>query len=204
MSLDIFGVIKTGIDLAKALRDFRPKPEERDRHLRDDVSQALRTLYFTPKGILSLLKEVADGEKLSEERIQQFLNDFNDREWKVEAALHRVDFYALKRELGLSLASISVLEQLRYGKINLRRSVQAEVNPYGQDGTSPNKAKARRLIAAIEKLNAEIEDVEGIINGRAQSEPVRQKITSKQKSAAKKKAAPRKKAAARQKGPRMK
>jgi hypothetical protein len=45
-----------------------------------------------PEGILGLLKEVSNGEAISNERLQQALNDFNDREWKVGAALRRIDF----------------------------------------------------------------------------------------------------------------
>jgi hypothetical protein len=194
MPLDLFTVIKTGFDIAKTLKEFKPKPETHDKHLQDDVTRALRTLYFTPTGILSLLKEVAAGHELSDKRIQKALSDFNDREWKVEAALRRVDFHAIHRELGLSLASIRVLDQLRYGKIDLRRAVQSEVNFYGQETASPNKARARKLVAAIENLNTEIEEVEGIVNGRARSGPARKRAPAKKKPAAKKKTAAKKKA----------
>ncbi|HWN78362.1 MAG TPA: hypothetical protein VNN81_10920 [Bradyrhizobium sp.] len=49
-------------------------------------------------------------------------------------ALQRIDFHSLRREHGLSLVQMNVLEQLRYGKMNLRQAVQHEVNLYGQDG----------------------------------------------------------------------
>jgi hypothetical protein len=61
--------------------------------------------------------------------------------------------------------------------------------------SSPNKAKARKLIAAIENLNAEIEEVEGIVNSRARSGPARKKPPAKEKPAGKKKAATKKKVA---------
>jgi hypothetical protein len=60
---------------------------------------------------------------------------------------------------------------------------------------SPNKAKARKLIAAIENLNAEIEEVEGTVNSRARSGPARKKPPAKEKPAGKKKAATKKKVA---------
>lgn len=186
MPLDLLAIIKTGADVAKVLRDFNPKAETRDRHLQDDVTRALRTLYFTPSGILSLLKEVVIGEELTDRRIQKALGDFNDREWEVEAALQRVDFHALHRELGLSLASIRVLDQLRHGKIGLRQAVQSEVNFYGQENASPNKARARRLIAAIEDLNSQIEEVESIVNGRAASGPIRKAASPRKRQPAKK------------------
>jgi flagellar biosynthesis regulator FlbT len=196
MPLDLLTIIKTGIYVAKTLREFKPKPETHDRHLQDDVTRALRTLYFTPTGILSLLTEVAAGRELFDKQIQKALSDFNDREWQVEAALQRVDFHAIHHEFGLSLTSIRVLDQLRYGKIDLRRAVQSEVNFYGQEKGSPNKARARKLIAAIKTLNTEIEEVESIVNGRARSGRVRKTPAAKKKPAAKKPVA-KKKAAAR-------
>jgi len=51
------------------------------------------------------------------------------------------------------------------------------------------------LIAAIENLNAEIEEVEGIVNGRARSGPSRKKPPAKRKPPRKKKMAAKKKAA---------
>jgi hypothetical protein len=181
MPSEFLTLIKTGFNVAKAVREFRPGPDAHDRRLQDDVTRALRTLYFTPDGILSLLKEIVAGRTPSEQRIQHALNDFNDREWNVEAALQRIDFQELRKELGLSLASLSVLDQLRYGKINVRRAVQSEVNFYGQDTSAPNRAKARKLIAAIEKLNAEIEDIEGIVNARARSGPARKPHATKKR-----------------------
>jgi len=79
--------------------------------------------------------------------------------------------------------------------LTLRRAVQSEVNFYGQETASPNKARARKLIAAIENLNAEIEEVEGIVNGRARSGPSRKKPPAKRKPPRKKKMAAKKKAA---------
>jgi hypothetical protein len=193
MPVDLLNIIKASSDLVKGLKEFQPKPEKRDRLLQDDISRALRTLHFSPRGIVSLLKEVANGETLTEERIQQALTDFNDREWRVEEVLRRINYYELEQELGLSLGAIRVLEQLRYGKIDLRRAVQSEVNPYGQDGAKPNKGKARKLITAIENLNADIEVVEGIINTRARGGPTRKKPAAKKERAVKKNpAAPKK------------
>lgn len=57
------------VGLLKGLKAALPNTEERDRRLQDHVVGALRALYFTPKGILSLLYEVVDGEELSDRRI---------------------------------------------------------------------------------------------------------------------------------------
>lgn len=77
------------------------------------------------------------------------------------------DFDRLRQDLRLSLATAETLEQIRNGKINLRRSIQDEVNYYGQRGVKPDVEQIRALIAAIEKLNAEILEVERLVNSRA-------------------------------------
>lgn len=177
--------IKIIIDVVKSLKAVLPKAEARDRRLQDDVTDAIRTLYFTPRGVLSLLHEVANGEELSEKRIQQALSDFNDREWRVGEALRRINFRLLHREFGLSLQTVRALEQLRYGKIDLRQAVQREVNFYGQQGVKPSKAAAKRLISAIEKLNVQIEDIDGVVNTRARSGPARKAKAPKRRSAKK-------------------
>jgi hypothetical protein len=181
------------IGLLKGHKAVLPKNEERDRRLQGHVVDALRALYFAPKGILSLLHDVVNGEELSDGRIQQALGDFNDREWAVTEALQRIDFCNLRGEHGLSLARLRVLEQLRYGKMNLRQAVQDEVNLYGQDGTKPKKAAAKRLITAIENLNSEIEEIEAIVNSRARNgfvhkpRPAKKRATAKTTPAARKK-----------------
>lgn len=184
--------VKTALDAiklvtgaVKSLKTVLGKTEDRDRRLQDDVTRAIRALYFTPTGILSLLHEVARGEKLPEQRIRRALSDFNDREWQIADALQRIDFLQLHHEFGLSLQTIRALQTLRYGKIGLRQQVQREVNFYGQSDVKPNKAAALRLISAIEALNAQIEAIDGVVNTRARTGPQR-------KTRPAKKAAPRK------------
>jgi hypothetical protein len=167
MPIDGLVLLKSGIALAKAAKDWLPKREDKDRRLQNDLCLALRRLYFTPKGVISLLEDVAENRKISATRLRQALGDFNDGEWNVREALDRIDFYALKEELGISLATARVLNELRYGKASLREEIQSEVNRYGQEGATPNKTRVKKLIASIERLNADIEDVEEAINARA-------------------------------------
>ena len=157
---DLFAIIKSATGAIGALKDIRPRQESRDKHVQDGISKILRTFYFAPHGILSLLKEVADGEKPTSARLQQALVDFNDRQWKIEGAIAGLEYGALERELGLSLTSILFLGSLREGKIDLRHTIQQEVNSYGQKGKSPNRTKVRKLITAIEELNAAIRQIE--------------------------------------------
>src|ERR1700737_4667804 len=138
--------------LSPRQKDWLPKQDDKDRRLHDDLCFALRQLYFTPKGVISLLEDVAENRKVSATRLREILGDFNDREWKVQEALHRIDFYELEKELGISLATARVLNELRYGKASLREEIQSEVNRYGQEGATPNKTKVKKLTGTIEGL----------------------------------------------------
>ena len=75
---DLLTIIKTATAATEGLKKIRPKQESRDGRVQDTISRILRTLYFAPNGILSLLKEIASGEQPAEARLQQALIDFND------------------------------------------------------------------------------------------------------------------------------
>jgi hypothetical protein len=187
---DVLTTIKIATQAIEGLKGIRSRQESRDSRVQDMVSMILRTLYFAPGGILSLLKEVAGGKTPTEARLKQALVDFNDRQWKIEGAITGLEFSTLEKELGLSMHSIMVLNSLREGKIDLRRAIQQEVNFYGQNGNSPDRAKVRKLIKAITELNAAIEQVEGAINRRAsagslQKTPVKRNLPRKKTSAKK-------------------
>jgi hypothetical protein len=157
--------LKAGLEAAEAAKRLvTNKPN--DPRLNDEVCKALRVLYFTPTGILSLLKEVHSGRKLTKERLEKALPAFNDREWEVGRALDSLDFTRLKHELGLTLRTARVLDQIRWGKINLRQKIQDEINYYGQPGVQPDKRKLNQLIRSIEQLNEKIEEIDQVVNSR--------------------------------------
>jgi hypothetical protein len=127
----------------------REKPDHR---LSDQICTALRTIYFTPNGVVSLLRSVLEqNNAVTDEDWRDRLINFNDREWEVRSALE----------------TVHTLDMIRWGKISLRRSIQSEVNYYGRRGVKPNLAKIQSLIEAIEKLNAEIIEIEKLVNSRA-------------------------------------
>jgi hypothetical protein len=136
------------------------------------------------------LKEVAEGDRPTDERIRQALIDFNDREREIEGAIKGLEYGVLEKELGINLNSLMVLSSLRDGKVDRRWRIQQEVNSYGQVGKSPNRTKVRKLISAIEDLNAAIEQVEAVINRRSPSDSLQKGVSLKSV----RKSAPRKKA----------
>jgi len=166
MPFENLAALKTGLEIAKAMKTFACS-DRPDHRLNDQMCRALRTLYFMPDGILALLRELEHNGGVPSDELRGRLTAFNDREWQVGRALEAIDFEHLRHDLRLSLATLHTLEQIRYGKINLRRDIQNEVNYYKQRGVKPDLKKIRALIAAIENLNAEIEQTERLVNSRA-------------------------------------
>lgn len=159
--------IEVGFELIKAAKKHFSSHGKQSRRLNDDISTALRGLYFMPTGVLSLLRDIVGGKTMTSKHIQTVLTNFNDKEWEVRQSLNHLDFDRLSKKLGLTLASARALDRVRYGKLSLREEIQQEVNYYGQGNVKPNKKKIRKLISDIEKLNSEIEGIEQLINSQA-------------------------------------
>jgi len=139
---------------------------DKDESLNDNLCHTLRVLYFTESGVLDLLKDIDEGLRPTAERLEKALPDFNDREWRVEAALRRLNPNRLMKDLRITLETARTLLEIGHGKRRLRKHIQNEINYYGTK-VRPNKKEVRRLIRSIEKLNAEIEKVERVVNLKA-------------------------------------
>lgn len=163
---DVFALLESGLEFACGAKRFLSSNKSTPR-LNREISQALRAIYFTPNGVLSLLKEVAEGRHPDPERTKELLIEFNDKEWNVRESLDALDFDRLSKQLGLTLGTARKLDLIRFGKLSLRREIQSEINYYGQRRASPDKRKVHQLLAAIEQLNCEIEDIERLVNVEA-------------------------------------
>src|SRR5450432_4085913 len=94
--------LKAGIDLAKAVKDWVPK-RDGDALLQDKICLALRELYFTPNGVMDLLRKLDSGEEVSEFDLRYALLEFNDGQPNVDGATELLSFERLSGELGLNL-----------------------------------------------------------------------------------------------------
>lgn len=94
MPTENLAILKTGLEVVTAAKDMaqRDKPDHR---LNDQICRALRTLYFTPKGILTLLKELENNDGALGDDLRDRLVNFNNREWKVGRALDAIRFRPL-------------------------------------------------------------------------------------------------------------
>ena len=107
---------------------------------------------------------MSEATSFSGELVREALIAFNDRQWRVEAALEEIDFDRLQNELGVALATSRALESIRNGKVNLRREIQQEINFYGQRGVKPDRERVAELMRLIRELNSNIEAMEQAIN----------------------------------------
>src|SRR5437763_16190204 len=98
------------VELAGGLRAIARK-DPSNRTVVKDVIAALRTIYFTPSGTISLIEQLAKGERPSEERIGAILPEFNDKEWRIIHELQRLDFETLYKSGDLSIRQCRILER---------------------------------------------------------------------------------------------
>lgn len=154
--------IKAGLDLARAVKEWVPKSRD-DKALYDQICAALRTFYFTPRGVVTLLRKIDAGEKVTEEELSEALLRFNDGEPAVARAADLLAFERLEKEFGISLRTVQTLELVRYGKLSLRRDIQDEINYYGRGRVKPDREKIKKLLADIDALNSVILEAEEVV-----------------------------------------
>lgn len=131
----------------------------------DRVVGALRSIYFTPAGSLSLLAMLAEGETPSQEMCERVLTGFNDVEFRVDRALS--DIEDLFEDKTVSLNAARILREIAYGKRRIRSDIQELVNEALTFGKRVEPQDAKAALAAVKALNSAIEAVEAAYNWRA-------------------------------------
>lgn len=165
--LELIPVAKEGIELVKAVTSDRKSANPRLDRLDDEIVAALREIYFTPEGVKSLLREVAEGKTPEVQKVERVLPNFNDSEWRVGRALALLNYENLSDRREVSLRRAETLNQLRFGKINLRRDIQTLLNRSLTVGQAIAPDEARELLDRVSALNAEIVELEEAHNYRA-------------------------------------
>ncbi|MHA6324367.1 hypothetical protein [Roseivivax sp. CAU 1753] len=120
----------------------------------------LRQIYFTPAGVLALLREIESGRYPSENKIATVLPEFNDREFHVGRARHDLDRAADLVRGNLSLRANRVLGEISYGKAGIRQKVKDLLNEALTFEGNISREQASELIGEIRTLNDAIEEAE--------------------------------------------
>ena len=105
---------------------------------------------------------LAEGERPPAEMYEAILLDFNDAEWDVMRSLRYIE--QLDGERAVSLRASRILEQIAYGKRNLRGYIQDLVNEALTFGTEINPEEARAALMCVKSLNTAIESIEAAYN----------------------------------------
>ena len=148
-------------DLANSARiEVREIGDQRKVQRIQIIIEALRRIYFSPRGVITLPNSLADGHTPTVEQISLILPEFNDVGFRVDRFIDRLDPPNGHREGDLSLKAERVLREIAYGKTGVRQRVQELLNESLTLGEPVTRKDARELLDAIIQLNTAIEDAE--------------------------------------------
>lgn len=155
----VLEVASSLVELAGGLREITRKDPAHSAAIKEVIA-ALRTIYFTPSGTLSLIEQLAKGERPSADHIAATLPEFNDKEWRIIDELKRLDFENLYEKGDLSIRQCHTLQEISWGKKNLRAAIQDFLNEALTTDDMPSKVEAQELLDRVRHLNSLIEDAE--------------------------------------------
>lgn len=156
------GAIETataGLEVASAISGLAREDRSQRLRLRPIIS-ALRDIYFTPRGTVRVLTRIANGERPDPDDVEDVLTDFNGAEWLVQRRVRELDFDRLAQFDGLSLRQRRTLDQIAYGKIQLRRDIQDALNECLTFEDRLPYDDASVLLKRVDALNAMVESLE--------------------------------------------
>jgi len=160
-------ILRAGIEIAKLSAPRRSSTPDNDFRRQDEICRKLRSIYFTPNGVISLIDQIIAEQTIDENLLKKTLTEFNDAEWRVDRDLSFLDFDENSDNLKLTLGTAKQLEQLRWGKVSARIAVQKVLNQFGQPNAKIDLAELKRVRKLVVELNSQIEIVEEKLNKRA-------------------------------------
>ena len=125
-----------------------------------EIIEALRYIYFSPRGVISLLEGIVDGNIPSEQQIEMILPRFNDAGPFVDRIHLRLDPPEGQPNDTLTLRAERVLREISWGKGGVREKVQSLLNNSLTFGEEVSAEQAAELLNEIRALNKAIEDAE--------------------------------------------
>jgi hypothetical protein len=135
----------------------------RDRRLRK-ICGALRKIFFTPDGVLTLLSAAGQGSEVTREEYEQHFAKFREADKQVRAALEYLDDGNVLHDLGLPMRDSELLMQIRYGKLRLRDSILKQFPSYEMLIDKRNRVSARHFSGAVRALNDLLIEIESRLN----------------------------------------
>lgn len=127
------------------------------RDTKEKVYAILTDMHFGPKGVLRILKAIRDGEKLPPKEFQKIIRDFNDEEFEMQGVFARLDDLLERDRVKIPIAHRHALSLLTDDKAGIRYALHREIDYYDPDKQPRPNKNVRKLVEAIERLNASIE-----------------------------------------------
>lgn len=134
--------------------------DQRERRAVTKLIEALRLIYFQPVGLRLILRKLSQGQKPERADVEMLLPAFNDYEWHVHRRIELLTFDATADCARLPLRMRRILDEIAYGKRNLRRAIQEEVNEALTEDEHVDPNRAKELLIEVEALNSAIEAAE--------------------------------------------
>ena len=148
-------------ELAKATRiEVQDRQDKRRVERVRSIIEALRQIYFMPRGVVSLLADLAEGIQPSEAQVVAILPVFNDFRFHMHRYMDRLDPQDGQPDKTLSLKAERVLREISYGKAGVRERIQDLLNGALTHGSPVPPEKATEVLSLVEGLNAAIEEAE--------------------------------------------
>ena len=157
----VLETIKGATELAEfAKKEATDRSETRRARQTQEIVEALRLIYFSPRGVIKLLDGIAEGNNPTEDQISMILPEFNDYEFRVRRMLNMIDPPNGHVQGGLTLKAERVLREISYGKSGVRSKVKDLLNEALTLGVPVSKQDAMALRDEIVALNVAIEEAE--------------------------------------------
>ena len=157
----IIDILKGAKELAElATSDATGRSEARRVRETQELIEALRLIYFSPRGVIKLLEDIVQGRNPTEHQIAMILPNFNDHEFNVHRMLRRLDPYDGHIQGALTLRAERVLREISYGKSGVRSKVKDLLNEALTLGHPVSMHEADILLSEIRALNDAIETAE--------------------------------------------
>jgi len=137
--------------------------ELRRRQELQEIVEALRLIYFSPRGVIKLLNDLAEGISPTEDQIAMILPEFNEYEFRVHRMLRRIAPEDGRVQGNLTLRAERILMEISYGKQGVRGKVKDLLNEALSLGKPVSKKNATALRDQILALNEAIEEAEEAI-----------------------------------------
>ena len=157
----LLGLLQGAKELADTTRGVElPRNMDGDRRAIVSLIETLRRIYFSPKGVIVLLEEIAEGRQPNSDQVEALLTNFNDAETAIGRSRSHLDAIELRSDGRLTLKARKVLSEISDGKGGVRQKVQQLLNEALTYEQKISHADARKILTEISQLNGAIEDAE--------------------------------------------